>query len=44
MIDPLTDATLEDLVILRRIMAQSMRDNWPGVNQPYQPKDDDDGD
>ena len=43
MIEPLTDATLTDLTVLRRIMTQPMRDTWPGINQPYQPEDDDDG-
>lgn len=43
MIEPLTDATLTDVIILRRIMTQSMRDTWPGINQPYQPEDYDDG-
>lgn len=43
-ITPLTDATLSELRVLRRIMTQPIRDAWPGVNQPYEPEEEPDGD
>ena len=43
MLEPLTDANITDVKVLRRIMSQPIRDTWPGINQPYQEEDDDDG-
>lgn len=40
-IEPLTDATLGEIVAIRRITAHPMRDTWPGINQLFQPEDDD---
>jgi hypothetical protein len=40
MITRFTSALFNDILIIKRVMSQSMRDHWPGVNQPYQPKED----
>jgi hypothetical protein len=40
-IEPIDDASLRDVLILRRTMAQGLRDSWPGINQPYEPEDED---
>jgi hypothetical protein len=40
-IEPLTDATLGEIVAIRRVTVQPMRDTWPGINQPFQTGDED---
>jgi hypothetical protein len=39
MLTKIANALFNDLIVVKRVMAQSIRDNWPGINQPYRPKD-----